>query len=166
MGRLPAQFAGRVINDRFPYEFSGELKLTTGQALTQFPDSTFLHSIDKPFEIHRMIPRVFGQDGSDVLLATQPDQDLLLALVKFTLTNLGINQVMTKAPTRLAAVVKGSSERTWEWAEPQTLERGQELQAACQALTFPTFNPAASSLIVLLTFEGFLLQVAPPSDNR
>lgn len=166
MGRLPAQWAGRVINDRFPYEFSAELALATGAAATQFPNSAFLHSIDKPFEIHRMIPRVVANDGSSVPIEPQPDMELLLMLIRLELTNLGINQIMTKGPTRLGALVKGSSERTWEWAEPQTLAKGHELVATIQALTFPTFSPAVTTLTTILTFEGFLLQVAPPSDVR
>lgn len=167
MGRIANTWAGQLITDRFPYNMSAELVLTTGQAATQFPDSAFLHSLDKPFEVHRMIPRVVANDGSSVPLITQPDQELLAALVRIFITNLGITQTMMKAATRLNALVKGSSERTWEWAEPQTIQRGQEFQVTAQALTFPVFAPTpASSLSVIIDFQGFLLQVAPPSDNR
>lgn len=167
MGRISNQWAGQVITDRFPYNMSAELTLVSGQAATQFPDSAFLHSLDKPFEVHRLIPRVVANDGANVLLPSQPDQETLQALVRLFILNLGITQTMMKAATRLNALTKGSSERTWEFAEPQVLQRGQEFQCTAQALTFPVFTPAAaSSITVILDFQGFLLQVAPPSDNR
>lgn len=166
MGRLPSQWAGKVINDRFPYAMVGELTLSAGAVATQFPDSTFLHSIDKPFEVHRVIPRVVANDSSSVPLTPQPDQDLLAELVRIFITNLGINQPMMKATSRVIALTKGSAERTWEWAEPQTLERGQEFQVTATPLaTFPAVS-SLSTITVILAFEGFLLQVAPPSDNR
>ena len=167
MGRLPAQWAGRVINDRYPYAIPGELLLTTGQLAQQYPDSTFLHAADKPFEIHRMIPRVIALDVNQVVLSPQPEQDLLAALVRTRITNLGITQPLTKAPTLISALTKGSAERTWEWAEPQTLERSQELQIVLDALAFPAALLASVTYLrVAIIFEGFLLQVAPASDNR
>lgn len=167
MGRLPTQWAGKVITDRFPYNMSAELTLTSNSPATQFPDSAFLHSLDKPFEVHRLIPRVVANADGGVMLPEQPDQETLAALIRIFITNLGITQTMMKAATRLNALVKGSSERTWEFAEPQVLQRGQEFQTTAQSLTFPVFTPtAAGSLTVILDFQGFLLQVAPPSDNR
>lgn len=165
MGRLPAQWAGKVITDRFPYSMAAELRLTTGQIITQFAASSFLHSIDKPFEIHRLIPRVIAQDSEGLLLTTQPDQELLASLVRLLMTNLGINQPMMPNATRISVLTKGSSERTWEYAEPYYLKNGQEIIASAQALTFPAIS-GLSSLMVVLDFQGFLIQVSPPSDIR
>lgn len=165
MGRLPSQWAGRVIMDRFPYVFAAELALTTGQRGVQFPEASFMHAVDKPFEIHRMIPRVYAQDSDAILLPTQPDQDLLSALVRVNINNLGLDQIITKTPTLISLLTKGSSERTWEWADPMYLERSQQIQVVCDALTFPSISEL-NTLKVSISFEGFLCVVAPPSENR
>lgn len=165
MGRLPSTWAGRIIQSRWPYEISGELLLTTGLTGTQYPDATFQNGQDKPFEMHRMIPRVYALDSSNVLLTTQPDQELLLGLVRARITDLGREQLITKNPTILGALLKGSSERTWEFAEPMYIIRSEQIQIVLDALTFPAIS-SLDKLRVVITFEGFVCIVAPPSENR
>jgi hypothetical protein len=165
MGRLPAQWAGRLITSRWPYEISAELTLTTGQTGQQYPDSSFQNGVDKPFEIHRLIPRLYMLDSSNVLLPEQPDQSLLAGLVRATIVDLGREQLITKTPTLLDVLTKGSSERTWEWADPMYIIRSEQLQVTLDALTFPTISNAAK-IKVALCFQGYLCIVAPPSENR
>jgi len=165
MGRLPSQWAGRVILDRIPYEISGEQIVVSAAPDTQFPDNTFSNNTDKPLEIHRMIPRVYALDDSDVLLTTQPDQELLAGLIRLQINDLGINQIITKTATLIGLLTKGSSERTWEFADPHYLTRGNQIQVVSNALTFPAIDGLVS-LRVGLAFQGFLLVVAPPSENR
>lgn len=165
MGRLPNTYADRPIMDRDPYAMPGELSLTTGQISTLYPPATFQCGTDKPFEVHRMIPRLYALNSSGVLLPTQPDQDLLAGLVKISLKIINKEQSMTRVPTRIGTLTKGSSERTWEFADPEYLERSTGFEVAIQAETFPTIENFAS-ILVALTFEGFMIVVAPPTNNR
>jgi hypothetical protein len=165
MGRLPAQWAGRTITARWPYTMAAELTLTTGQKNKQYPDSSFQNGVDKPFEIHRMIPRVYALDDNGILLTTQPDQGLLQGLVRAMMTDLGRTQQMVKTPTLLDVLTKGSSERTWEFADPMYIVRSEQIQVSLDALTFPAIANL-STLSVAINFEGYLCIVAPASENR
>lgn len=165
MGRLPDMWAQRRITMRIPYEMDGELTLTSGQAGVQFPEATFMNNVDKPFEIHRVIPRVTAVDTNGVPLPTQPSQELLSELVRVLMTDIGKNSPMTKSPTLIALLTKGSSERTWEWADPYYLIRSESIQIVCDALTFPTIDNLAA-LRVEFAFQGYLVVVAPPSESR
>lgn len=165
MGRLPATWANRIIQSRWPYSISGELLIESAQIPTQYPDATFQNGQDKPFEIHRMIPRVYALDDANVLLPTQPDQELLMGLVRANIVDLGREQLITKNPTLLGALVKGSNERTWEFAEPMYIIRTEQIQITLSTLTFPTIDELVS-LRVVIDFQGFVCVVAPPGENR
>lgn len=165
MGRLPSEWAGRVIMDRIPYTISAEQAINSAQAALQFPDNSFSNNTDKVFEIHRLIPRVYAIDAEATLLPTQPDQDLLAGLIRLNINDLGINQIMTKNPTLIGLLTKGSSERTWEFADPHYLTRGNQIQVTQTALTFPVIQNLAQ-LKTGLNWQGFLLVVAPPAENR
>jgi hypothetical protein len=165
MGRLPATWANRVIIGRTPYEFSGELALASLTAPQQFPDATFLNGVDRPFEIHRMIPRLYALDSNSVLLPTQSDQELLAGLIRMSLQDLSLDLMLTKRSTLIGTLTKGSSERTWEWADPHTIERSNQLIVTVESVTYPAIE-SLSTIRVAITFEGFLLTLAPPSENR
>lgn len=165
MGRLPAQWAGRVIMSRWPYEIAGELAMTTAQQGKQYPEATFQNGVDKPFEIHRMIPRVYALDTEGLLLTTQPDQSLMQGLIRARITDLGREQLITKTPTLLDVLTKGTSERTWEWADPMYIIRSEQIQVVLDALAYPAISNLVT-LRVAICFQGFLCIVAPPSENR
>jgi len=167
MGRLPEYWAGRKITMRIPYEMAGELSLTTLQTGIQFPDATFLHNVDKPFEIHRGKPFVQGLDSSDLPVepSAQPSQEIGLGLIRVRISDLGKNEVMTKSPTMLSLLTKGSAEQTWEWAEPYTIVRSESMQLVADSLSFANFD-GFTKLRFAWTFQGFLLVVAPPSESR
>lgn len=166
MGRLPDSFAGRKITMRIPYVLAGELTLGSAVSGQQFPDATYNHNVDVPFECHRMIPRVTGVDNNGLVIATQPDQDLLLNLVRVRITDFSKNVNLMKSSTLLENLIKGSSERTWEWAEPYYLVRSEGWQVLCDTQTIPTFNPVVNQLRVQISFEGFLVVTAPASEMR
>jgi hypothetical protein len=168
MGRLPATFGGRIITARQPQSFAGEVKLTSAQPGVQFPDATFLNSTDRPFEIHRMIPFVVAQDANDVALAVQPAQDLLMALARTKITDLGKGPTsLMKSPTLIRLLVKGNSERTWEWADPYYLAKSEQFQVVNDALTFPVdLQETMFSIKIGMNFEGFFITIGPPSDVR
>lgn len=176
MGRLPATWADRVITMRIPYTLPGEIIMTGSQSGTQFPDSAFTNNVDMPFECHRMLPRVTALNDEGVVLATQPSQDILQSLVRLRVHDFGKNVIMTKSPALMSLLVKGSSERTWEWAEPYYLVRSEGFQVVVDTLAFPVFdgnqipvtpvtNPL-TSLRIEVAFQGFLCVVAPPSNSR
>lgn len=166
MGRLPATWGGRLITARQPWVMAGEIKLTSAQPGIQFAEATFLNSTDRPFEIHRMIPFVVAQDSSDVALPTQPDQDLLSALIRSKITDLGKGpNTLMKSATLLRLLVKGNAERTWEFADPYYLAKGEQLQVINDALTFPTISDLVS-LKVCVDFQGFFISIGPSSETR
>lgn len=168
MGRLPAHFAKREITFRAPYEMYGEKALESAQKNIPFADSTYMNATDRPFEIHRMIPRCVALDSNDVALSVQPDQELMQALVRIFVLDLGKNNPFMKNATPLDNLVKGTSERTWEFAEPYYLAKGEQITINATADTYPVAAPFAdvNSIQVRITFEGFFLTLAPPSENR
>lgn len=166
MGMLPATWADRRISFRVPYNMAGELTLAGSVSGQQYPDATFLHSIDKPFEIHRLIPRITGVDSNGAVVATQPDQDLLQSLVRLRINDFSKNEQLTKASTLMKLLTKGSSERTWEFAMPYYLTRSEGLQVLVDTQAIPVFNPVVNQLRIELNFQGFLVVVAPPSEQR
>lgn len=165
MGRLPATFGGRVITARSPWVMAGELSLTSAQQGQQYPEGTYINNTDRPFEIHRMIPFVMALDNNGVQLTTTPDQDLLSALARVAILDLGKMNPLTKSATLLRSLVKGSSERTWEFADPYYLAKSEQLQVTLNALTFPAIASLVS-LSVAISFEGFFVTQGPPSESR
>lgn len=160
MGRLAARYADLDITARFPYVMSGELIQAASTPNIFFNNENFLNQQDKVFEVHRLIPRIWALDDNDVLLPSQPDQLLLQGLVLTSIVLQGFNQQVTKSPTRLGTLLKGSAENTWEYADPFYLPNGRGVQATITTTAFPAIANLAS-LLVVFTFEGFLLQVAP-----
>jgi hypothetical protein len=165
MGRLPDQWAGRKITMRVPYTMPGEIILTSGQPGVQFPEATFMNNVDKPFEIHRVIPRVTALDVNNVSLSPQPAQELLSGLARVRMTDIGKNSPLTKNPALISLLTKGSSELTWEWADPYYLIRSESIQIVADALTFPTITNFVS-IRIEFSLQGFLVVVAPPSNER
>lgn len=168
MGRLPDMFAGQKIRARFPYTMPGELVLAFSASGVQFADVIYTNTTVYPFEIHRMIPRVYALDNTGLLLGTQPDFSLLAALVKLDLLDFRLDMKMTKAATAIDALVKGSSERTWEWAEPYTLPNsgGFTVSNTTRAAPATFAGLGITQLLLALTFEGFQLQIKAPSDSQ
>jgi hypothetical protein len=171
MGRLPAKYAGRNITFRVPFTMPGELIVPAGQVGVQFPEATFLHNSDKPFEIHRVIPRVTGLDENDVVATVaNPNQiveltapELLEKLTRIRIFDFSKNENLTKNAQLLSSLTKGTSEKTWEWAEPYVLTRSEGFQVTVDNLA--TAN-VADNTRVEITFQGFLIVVAPPSESR
>lgn len=168
MGRLPDSWAGQLITKRDPYSMYGEIVLTTG-ASGSFPEANFNHNVDQPFEIHRLIPRVVGLSGALVtsgVVATQPDQLLLMSLIKINIERIGGTIKLTKLATPIANLVKGSSELTWEFADPDTVVRQEGYSLAAAAKAIPVFSDPVTGLLVQIEFQGYLLQIRPPSEQR
>ena len=163
MGRLPARFAGRDITFRVPFSMPGELIVTAGQVGVQFPEATFLQNSDKPFEIHRLIPRLTGLDSNQDIITPLVDPDLLARTVRLRVFDFSKNENLTKNAQLVDSLTKGTSEQTWEWAEPYVLSRSEGFQITVDNLAPSTI---ADFTRVELCFQGFLIVVSPPSESR
>lgn len=165
MGRLTTVYADRPVLDRSPWVLYGELAIGSASQPIEYPPATFSCQTDKPVEIHRMIPRLTALDESGVALPTQPSQDLLASLVKISFTMFNLEQKITRVPTPIINLTKGEAERTWEFAEPALCERSTGITVSIETRTFPLIADL-STILVGISFEGFLLVIAPPTNNR
>ena len=164
MGRLPAKFADKVITFRVPYSQPGELTVTASQQGIQFPESTFLHNIDKPFEIHRMLVRTTAFDGSTppAIVNPQPIGNILDKVIRLRIVDTSKNENLTKA-AHLIATLLTDNRRTWEWEDPYTLVRSEGLQIAVDA---QVFFAGTVNVRVEISFQGYLVVIAPPTETR
>jgi hypothetical protein len=164
MGRLAQSYAGLQIQDMYPYTAKTQLTLTASSASTQFPNADWLNTQDKPFAVHRMIPRILAlTDG--VIAATQPDIEIREALVLLSLLVQGFNQPATKDMTAIEVgnLLGGTtSERYWRFDEPLVFPNSYGMIAAAQTIAFPA-GVAYNSLRITLTLQGHLLQVTTPN---
>lgn len=166
--RIAASFAGLEVRDMTPYNMPSEITIDASQSGIAFPGTDFVNTQEKPFAVYRLVPRVMALDAAGLLLETQPDVNVLEALVKLRVFLVGFNQEATKANVRISNLVQGStSQRAWEFTEPFMLpnQYGIQLFADCDA--FPAgFAGEVDSLRVTVNLQGFLLTLAPPSDRR
>lgn len=176
MGRIPSTWGDRLITRRIPYSMAGEL-IIAGNTSFQFNDALFTNNIDMPLELHRMVPRVTALDAANNVLANQPSQEVLQSLARARIIDTGkANGNMTKNPTLLNLLTKGSAERTWEWAEPYYLIRSEGFQVSIDTLAYFAWDGAQIpqdppvvplvSLRIEIEFQGFLCVVAPASNTR
>lgn len=169
MGRLPDTFAGakgapQRVTMRTPYTIASSLTLPSSTSGVQFPPDVFTHSVDRPFEIHRVIPRAYLIDDEGLLVTAQPAIDELLACVGMRISDFGKTQELSKSSTPVINTVKGTTDLTWEWAEPYFLVKDEGLVVALDSLVYPFDD--GTSLRVDIAFQGFLLTLAPASDRR
>lgn len=142
----------------------GELIIASNAQGTQFPEATFLHNIDKPFEIHRIIPRTTAMDASTppLVINPQPLDHLTDKLIRLRVDDTTKNEKMTKNAHLLDLLVT-DNRRTWEWEDPYTLVRSEGFQVAVDALTF---FAGVDNIRVEIAFQGFLIVIAPPTETR
>lgn len=165
MGRLPTHFAGLEIKQRIPYHMYGETSLIASQTGFEMDSTPFTNTVAKPFEVHRFIPRVVAIGDASLPVDPQSDQSLLQSLVRANIQNVGLNEQITKVSTPLDSLVKGSTERTWEWADPSTLPTSYSFRVTLDTLAFPAAADY-DTLKIGISFQGYLLVTAPPSEAR
>lgn len=177
MGRLPLKFAGKDITFREPFEFSADLSVVAGDSV-QYVDKQFLESSSKPFEIHRVIPRLTAYyTVDDVLTILEPQPTILSRLIRLRMQDLSKNEPNTKTTTLIDTLTK-ANEETWEFEEPYTIVRGEQFQVSIDAASsfgFTPFStlisaldpvPTIDSIRVELTFQGFHIVIGPPLETR
>jgi len=178
MGRLPQSFGGRKITYRIPYAMYGKLNYLADSAAlvsqpVDFPSPTFQHNVDKPFEIHRMIPRGFPVVVGTNVYGSAPyeevggvvgvDEDFLYT-VTCRVKDISRDQYLMKDATPIANLTKGD-EQTWEFSDPLYLERSEGLIITIDR-SLRTAAANAALLSVQIAFEGFLVVTSPVSDQR
>jgi len=141
----------------------GELIVDAGALGKQFPEATFLHNSDKPFEIHRLIPRVTGLDNNGNVITPLVDVTTLERLTRIRVFDFSKNENLTKNAQLLDGLTKGTSEKTWEWAEPYVLVRSEGFQISVDNIA-PAILAAKTRMEI--TLQGFLVVVSPPSEAR
>lgn len=174
MGRLPAVFAGRPIRYREPYSMSAELNLTASQSGISFAEASFLHNVDKPFEIHKARIELTPFDADGNLILQGPQFLDLTRRVRLGIMDVGKNQQLTKVKQMVSTLVNRDS-GAWEWADPYYLVKTEGFDVTADSLAFGytiladddfTTLATLTTLRVELAFQGFLVVVAPPGDER
>lgn len=163
MGRLPETFADKLITFRIPYSMPGELALDADSQGVQFPEATFLHNTEKPFEIHRVLIRLTSLDGSTPPVVNAAQPTIMDKLVRLRITDTSKNEVLTKNAHLIDTMLK-NNERTWEWEDPYTLVRSEGFQVAAD--TDANYPNGTTQIRLEVAFQGFLIVIAKPSESR
>lgn len=168
MGRLPLQFAGNNITMRIPYSMTGEQTYAASLSSQVFPDTMLYHQIDKPFEVHRCIIRLTGFAAGVPNVIIEPQPTTLSRLVQIRIRDTQTGENMNKAAQRLSGLNK-INEDTWEWEEPHTVVKGEGFELTVDTAAY-TMVPAPANptvnIRVEVTFEGYLVVCAPPTETR
>lgn len=178
-GLIPTDWADQIIKFRIPYSMPGELVVEADATAEQFNEATFLNTIDKPFEIHRMHVALTGINvvEADVIIL-EPQPTTLDRRVRLRLEDTAKNQVLFKSP-HLVSTLQKLNEQTWEWEVPYTIGKQEGftlsvdtdvLPSICQIdtsdATCETSEVVAVNRVrVEVAFQGYLI-VLRPADSR
>ena len=158
--KVPTHFAGQRIKFRIPYSMPGELIVENGGAGIEFPEASFLHNIELPFEIWNMQLSASQLDDDGVPIAEPPP-----GIDKFwrvRVQDVSKNQLITKH-AQLVATLTDNDTGTWFWRIPYTLVRAEGFLVAVDNLLAPA---PGNRLRAEITFRGFNLVLEPPSETR
>lgn len=155
--KVPTHYAGQRIKFRVPYTMPGELILNAAAAGIEFPEATFLHSIELPFEIWDMKVNAAQLDGQNVPIAAPAPG--INEFWRLRVQDVSKNQLMTKNAQLVQTLIDDDS-GTWYWRVPYTIVRAEGFQVSVDNLL------AANALRAEITFRGFLIVLAPPSETR
>jgi hypothetical protein len=158
---------------------SGELVVLNGQVGVQFPEATFLQNTDKPFEVHRCIVRLFPFDNNTtpapldpVFTGAVPNLlSILQNYARIRIRDFSKNENLTKA-AQLIGTLSKENEMTWEFEDPYTLVRSEGFEVTCDNnlanfnITVGAVTTTVGNLRFQVNFEGFLLVIAPASEQR
>lgn len=173
-GVIPETFADQIIKYRIPYCMPGELVVAAEETAQQFNEATFLHTLDKPFEVHLMHVELTGLDEDGAMPDVQPET--LDKRVRLRIDGGPSNEHMTKNPALVATLVD-AEQHLWKWDVPLTITRQEGFTISCDVQALPTICvPAAdcatnealdiASVRVEVNFEGYLIVIRPASDSR
>jgi len=169
MGRnsiIPHSFGDQSIKFRIPYTMPGEQLVDQNASGVFFPEATFLHNVDKPFEIDRMIIRISETDDSDVVINPQPAFRDLVNRVRLTVTDVSKNENLTKASHLVSTLItsEAGGDGTWEWYVPYTVVRSEGMQIGIDTDTSP--GGGNNRFRVEIALQGSLIVLQPASNTR
>ncbi len=165
MGRLSTVYAKQPVTYRVPYSMTGFLDFPEVTDLAPYREQTMnpqmlLHSQDKPFEVHRLIPVM--QTKHSGVFSAGGGQEFALSLPLVSLKLRSRNQAITASETMVSNLVKGSAEFSWEFDDPMVLVRGEGV-----IVTGGVKQRITNSIMRLyVTLQGYLLIMPPASDQR
>jgi hypothetical protein len=171
---VPETFADQLIKFRIPYVMPGELVTDPNSTAVQFNEATFLHTIDKPFEVHMMHVELTGLDAEDNIPDLQPLS--LDRLVRLRIEDTAKNEKISKSPT-LVSIIRDALNHLWKWEVPYTFTRQEGFTigvdtAALPTICVPSAEDCTSEPLVIakvrteISFQGYLVVLRPASDSR
>lgn len=178
MGRLPLAFAGKTITYRIPYNVAAEIDVPPDRNGIVFPESSFLHNVDKPFEIHRVIVRLTARGTPEGFTSPQifdPQPTTLEERIRLRFLDFSKNENLTKSSTLVSLLLSRIS-GAFDLEEPYTIVRSEGFQVQIDSQAFPNGIILNSDVIpesvptdfvrVEINFQGYLIIIGPPSEVR
>lgn len=173
-GLIPETFADQLIKFRIPYAMPGELVTDASTTAMQFNEATFLHTIDKPFEVHLMHVELTGLPENDIMSDVQPLS--LDRRVRLRIEDTAKNEKITKNPHLVSTIVDNLTHE-WRWDVPYTFTRQEGFTVSVDTDVLPTICvpnaqcTAETPLIITkvrteISFRGYLVVIRPASDMR
>lgn len=162
---IPTHFANQPIKFRTPYQMAGELDVTANQSGRFFPDATFQHGVNRPFEAWQMYVRLTPIDtNGDILETAFPH---IGRRIRLDVHETSLNERLTKAPSIVDTLIDSlaGSEGTWNWRVPFTIVSSQQFSVRADSLAFTNMT-AVVTVRIHVAFHGFLLVLEPPSETR
>lgn len=150
MGRTPEKYNDRKILKRIPYVMFAQANLAVASSGTAFADSSFLHSVDKPFEIHRASIIATAVDASNVPTTAMTPNNATFC--RLDILDTAANERLTKSVACVENIVDTET-NFWYFDEPYTIEYQQ-------GFTITADNQHATVRArVQVAFHGFLLKL-------
>lgn len=178
MGRLPLQFAGKDITFRIPYNIAAELDVGPNQSGVVFPEASFLHNVDKPFEVHRMKVGLTAKGTPETFTTPtilEPQPTTLQKRVRMRILDFAKNENLTKSATLISQLLQQNTQ-AWDLEEPYTIVRSEGFQVQIDTLDYPavvildaTIQPERVEVQLVrveVNFQGYLDIIGPPSEVR
>jgi hypothetical protein len=173
---IPEYFAGQPIKYRFPYTMPGELVVPANASGVQFPANAFLHNVDKPFEIWRMLVHITAFDSQSPSQMMEVQPQTLRDRIRLSIQDLSKNQAITKNPQLVSDLLK-ENEKTWEWEVPYTIVRQEGMLIAVDSQDLPSvcasdpddacvpLSTQVGSVRIEIAFQGFLLYLTDAANR-
>jgi hypothetical protein len=178
MGRLPLQFAGKDITFRIPYNLAAELDVGPNLSGVVFPEASFLHNVDKPFEVHRVKIGLTAKgtpDGFTSPTVLEPQPTTMDKRIRLKMLDFSKNENLMKSSTLVSQLLQKNT-GAWDLEEPYTIVRSEGFQVQIDTQDYPAvvildgnIEPERVDVQfcrVEVNFQGYLDIIGPPSEVR
>lgn len=178
MGRLPLSFAGKDITFRIPYNIAAELDVGPNLSGVVFPEASFLHNVDKPFEIHRAKIGLTAKgtpEGFSTPTVLEPQPTTLEKRIRLRILDFAKNENLTKSATLVSQLLQKNT-GAWDLEEPYTIVRSEGFQVQIDTQDYPAVvildanvepeRVEVQFVRIEVNFQGYLDIIGPPSEVR